>query len=162
MSLGTLKCTRCGTEFKRPTKWIAANRCRGTLPYCSKECSYAAHRTTIHYKCDECGKDSSSKPSKYGKAENHFCSKQCANTFRGRLNRGKNHPLFRTGVSSYRKRAFEFYGERCTVPGCGYCTKEVLEVHHRDGDRRNNTVENLDVMCPTHHVEYEVGIRSYQ
>jgi hypothetical protein len=37
----------------------------------------------------------------------------------------------------------------------------VLEVHHKDSDRTNNELENLDVLCPTHHTEYQLGIRKY-
>jgi len=154
-----LICTRCKNEFQRPTKWVSANRCHGTLPYCSRKCSDAAHKKQVMLNCDECRKEISKQQSKFNRAEKHFCSKQCANTFRGRLIRGINHPYYKSGISSYRKRALEQYGEKCTI--CGYSISSVLEVHHRDKNRNNNVMQNLDVLCPTHHVEYEIGIRKY-
>ncbi len=64
------------------------------------------------------------------------------------------------GKSSYRKRALRFYGAACTV--CGYSEKSVIQVHHKDHNRSNNRITNLDVLCPTHHVEYHKGIRRYR
>src|SRR5262249_48960196 len=62
----------------------------------------------------------------------------------------------------YRRRAFAAYGPICIVPGCGYDNRTILEVHHRDGNRQNNRIENLDVLCPTHHAEFVAGIRRYE
>lgn len=37
---------------------------------------------------------------------------------------------------------------------CGYDKHpEILQVHHRDRDRHNNTIDNLAVLCPTCHME---------
>jgi predicted restriction endonuclease len=46
-----------------------------------------------------------------------------------------------------RKKALDHYGHRCAV--CGY--SDVVEVHHRNGDRTNNDIRNLIVLCPNHH-----------
>lgn len=73
---------------------------------------------------------------------------------------GENHPGFKNGIGTYRRIAREVYGNACTV--CGYAIDCVLEVHHRDGDRTNNSIENLDVLCPTHHDEFEHGVRVYE
>lgn len=45
--------------------------------------------------------------------------------------------------SSYRRKALDEYGHVCAV--CG--ETENLEVHHRDGDRTNNTLDNLLPLC---------------
>jgi hypothetical protein len=38
---------------------------------------------------------------------------------------------------------------------CGYDKHpEVLEVNHKDIDRTNNSVENLEILCPTCHEEF--------
>jgi predicted restriction endonuclease len=50
----------------------------------------------------------------------------------------------------------EHYGPKCAI--CGYDTESCLEVHHVDGNRGNNEITNLLVVCPTHHVEIERGI----
>ena len=64
------------------------------------------------------------------------------------------------GKASYRKRALRHFPNECSV--CGYNVVEVLEVHHKDNNRENNVLTNLDILCPTHHVEYQAGIRKYK
>lgn len=67
------------------------------------------------------------------------CSKGCSNTY------------FRTkdGASSYRDRALKHYGAKCT--GCGFTNLLALEVHHKDKNRENNSIENLAVLCANCH-----------
>lgn len=38
---------------------------------------------------------------------------------------------------------------RCQYPGCG--ATEDLEIHHVDGNWRNNRLENLQTLCIAHH-----------
>ncbi len=57
-----------------------------------------------------------------------------------------------TGASEYRKIAFDNYPARCNR--CPYDKyKEVLQVHHKDKNRKNNSISNLEVLCPTCHAE---------
>jgi predicted restriction endonuclease len=49
--------------------------------------------------------------------------------------------------TDYRTRALSEYGEECHVCGVSEC----IEVHHLDGDRSNNDIENLVPLCETHH-----------
>ena len=35
---------------------------------------------------------------------------------------------------------------------------EVLEVGHLDGDRSNNSVENLAILCPNCHKMHDIGL----
>ncbi len=51
---------------------------------------------------------------------------------------------------NYRKLAFESLPNECAVCGWDECL-EVLEVNHKDLNRSNNNVENLEILCPTHH-----------
>lgn len=49
----------------------------------------------------------------------------------------------------------EKYGEQCTK--CGWqlrniFTKKIpIELHHKDGNWKNNHVDNLDLLCPNCH-----------
>lgn len=59
-------------------------------------------------------------------------------------------------MAEYRKKAIDEYGERCQV--CG--SESNIQVHHRDGDRTNNDLENLIPLCKdchygVHHGEIE-------
>jgi len=50
----------------------------------------------------------------------------------------------------YQKKAFKRYGRKCMV--CGKVTGQI-DVHHKDGNRKNNELKNLMVLCPKHHRE---------
>jgi len=51
------------------------------------------------------------------------------------------------GDSNYRRKTFDEYGKECS--NCG--STSSLEVHHLDGDRTNNSVENLLPLCRVCH-----------
>lgn len=60
------------------------------------------------------------------------------------------------GVSNYiRRYLFEKNGNKCEKCGWGetneYTGKIPLEVHHIDGDYKNNKEENLQLLCPNCH-----------
>jgi hypothetical protein len=112
----------------------------------------------LKVKCANCGKEVNRAPfelkkSKSGRA---FCSSSCSSTYNNRFRVGEANPNWNGGTSNYRQRAIECYGAFCAV--CGYDVEEVLIVHHLDNDRQNNDITNLVVLCPTHHVEYHIGI----
>ena len=44
---------------------------------------------------------------------------------------------------------------------CQACkSKENLEVHHRDGNRRNNSRNNIQLFCVKHHAKEEVRLKN--
>jgi len=71
------------------------------------------------------------------------CSHSCANTY---FRSGKNHPNWKGEDSkSYRKKALDHYGTFCDE--CGITNTLVLDVHHKDKDKTNNSMDNLQVLC---------------
>jgi len=36
---------------------------------------------------------------------------------------------------------------------CGYSKREILHVHHKDRNRNNNDLKNLELICPNCHYE---------
>jgi len=36
---------------------------------------------------------------------------------------------------------------------CGYSKYEILNVHHKDRDRKHNELKNLELLCPNCHAE---------
>jgi hypothetical protein len=155
-----LKCEYCGGLFLREESRITRDNKRGT-PHivCSKSCSHAIQRKRIAVQCTNCKDLILRKPSTL-KSSKVFCSMSCRSTWYDTKRCGEQHPNYTTGKSSYRRKAMTHYGPACTV--CGYSVECVLQVHHRDGNRLNNAIDNLDVLCPTHHIEFECGIRSYK
>ena len=42
-------------------------------------------------------------------------------------------------------------GNKCER--CGFEKYEILQIHHKDKDRDNNELENLELICPNCHSE---------
>jgi len=57
---------------------------------------------------------------------------------------------------NYRRLAFEHYPPICAF--CGFGIPEVLEVAHVDGDRSNDEIENLVILCPTCHKMHDIDL----
>ena len=60
------------------------------------------------------------------------------------------------GRINYRKLAFEQYPPICAY--CGFGVPEVLEVAHIDGNRGNNNVKNLVILCPNCHKMHDIDL----
>ncbi len=158
-------CDYCGKSIERIAKWINHNKKHNLKSYCNKSCQSKGTSINLVVVCNACGKKIKRQPSdiKQSKTQIFYCSKLCYYTsLSGNTSMLKDdgrHWCYKTGRSSYRKDALGYYGEKCSV--CGYSVVNVLQVHHKDKNRDNNQIENLDVLCPTHHREYELGIRCY-
>lgn len=105
--------------------------------------------------CENCGKPLSNPRST-------FCSNQCHREFAHKLwiERWKNKE--ETGVrgeylisNHIRNYLLEKYNNKCARCGWGeinpYTGKVPLEVEHIDGNFRNNSEENLILLCPNCH-----------
>jgi len=57
---------------------------------------------------------------------------------------------------NYRRIAFEHYPPLCAY--CGFGIREVLEVSHLDGDRCNNDIGNLVILCPNCHKMHDINL----
>lgn len=83
----------------------------------------------------------------------YFCSRKCKDLGqRISSNLACIPSHYGDGNSVYRQIAFRHHGKKCNR--CGYDRYEsVLQVHHKDRNRQNNLSNNLEVLCPTCHVE---------
>lgn len=165
------------------------------------------NRVYVHFKCDNPRCDKWHWKQKRYASDKNFCSKKCANYFRGidsrvesecalcgkKMEIGKfkfslsksglhfccrNHKdiaqriesgmtalwpsHFGTGVrvlgTDYRVIAFRRYPKKCNR--CGYDRViSILEIHHRDRDRNNSSIDNLEVLCPNCHQEEHYAAR---
>lgn len=141
-------CSCCGKVFNKKPSRV------GTVNYCSMACVNASKFTGVNKPCDHCGKmmyvkNSSSSRSLSG---NNFCSRSCATAANNTAYRSKEgHPLWAGGATKYRALAFSELPRKCAR--CDYAeVVDILQVHHKDRDRRNNAVDNLELLCPTCHV----------
>jgi predicted nucleic acid-binding Zn ribbon protein len=80
------------------------------------------------------------------------CSRSCANIHRTGIKYLQNRP--RDKVKSYRQlkiRLLQQGGKKCER--CGYSKYEILQLHHKDKNRFNNDLDNLELICPNCHFE---------
>lgn len=158
-----LSCLKCNKEFDAPLKEIK----RGNGKYCSRKCSSKLNigklfSKRIEYKCSNPNCNNRSiltesqlhKRLKKSKSGLIFCSRKCKD-FCQSLNspiEDLKLPHYGKGVFDYRKFAFEKKPHICEK--CGYNKiPQILEVHHKDRNRQNNDISNLEILCSRCHDE---------
>jgi len=78
------------------------------------------------------------------KSEKTTCGRKCANTH---FLSGQNNGRYKDGMNGYKTLCFKHHPRKCLV-----CDEMlIIEVHHIDKNRKNNTKDNLIPLCPTHH-----------
>lgn len=150
-------CKNCNKEFIPPTREVN----RGFGHYCSRTCGKTAPRRVVRVVipnciCSTCGAQIYKSPSKRKNSRSglYFCSRSCKDKGqRLESNLPQIHPShYGKGEHNYREIASRHYDRKCVK--CGYCKiPEVLETHHKDRNTSNNHPENLEVLCPTCHME---------
>ena len=80
------------------------------------------------------------------------CSRSCANINRAGIRYKINRPRDKVKDSrSLKIRLLEQRGKICER--CSYNKYEILQVHHIDRDKKNNNLDNLELVCPNCHYE---------
>lgn len=165
------KCLVCPTEFARhyvrkgQRQLYCSKSCRFSDGYVIRECptcgkDYRVHKFHLHRRpacslsclrrdpCILCGAVITGRKT-YQSGPRRFCSRQCAAlvNFNGRTTYKV------AGFTATIKRSSKLACERC-----GDARPEVLEVHHRDRNRKNNADENLETVCAScHSLEHRRG-----
>lgn len=147
-----LVCDYCGKPFHRAaSETEKARRNNSTQVFCSREC-YEAHRDNVpeghrpngrwgkhRVRCSQCGKEMFLRPSRLNVTQ-YYCSRECRAQYR------LTHP--ERGKWSGRKDSL-VNKPVCEI--CGLQEPEILVIHHKDRNRKNNRPENLQVLCPNCH-----------
>lgn len=141
-----IQCLYCEKIFwKRTAQIFPEGHC------CSRECQRLKQSTGEENPCGYCGEviyrhKTALKRSKSGNA---FCNRSCATSFNNQFKVGENHPGYKGGSSTYRQRALDVHGASCSNQDCPFNNVEVkmLDVHHLDKNRKNNSINNLQVLC---------------
>lgn len=124
--------------------------------FCSIHCRNSANgrktggwnkKEWVVLECDFCGKTYKVVPCR--KDTSRHCSRQCHNTAVSREwdHTGEKNPMWKGGIQTYR---------RFKKKACERCkTKKNLLVHHKDRNRYNNVIGNLETLCKScHHKEH--------
>lgn len=135
------KCAICnGSIYRRPSEIKA----RKGKVFCSMACFGKSCRK--ERPCVVCGK-----PILAG-LHKKTCSRSCANINRVGVKYKIGSP--RDEVKSQQAlklRLISKRGKECER--CGYDKYEILQIHHKDRDRKNNDLNNLELICPNCHFE---------
>jgi len=145
-----VKCNNCGKKIWKVSHQLKYYKGH----YCNIKCKDAYQDKRLVTKCAWCSKPilKSSIEIKHSKSGNVYCSQSCATSLGNRLYKfGQNNPNFKSGDHlTYRGWALFNYGKKCQNKQCpikfNYPIK-MLDVHHKDGNRKNNRLSNLEVLC---------------
>ena len=147
-----LKCKQCSQTFTRPKHEIQKvlnGKQAVTLDFCCRKCSNLAKIRKIIVSCAQCGKTISRLSSQIKKTKNKlsFCNRSCAAIYNN-----EHRKFLKSNKVTYRPNALKHFPHVCNI--CGYNKYlAVLQIHHKDKNRRNNTLNNLEILCPTCHEE---------
>ena len=117
--------------------------------YCSSKCREKCRpdkkpkgfKKQEHIECKFCGINFLDKARRL---EAKFCSKQCSGMY-----------MVATGNRNYVTKAMIHYPNICNR--CGIDDDMVLCVHHIDHDRKNNDINNLEIVCANCHHKHHFG-----
>lgn len=80
------------------------------------------------------------------------CSRSCANKNRtGIKYRGDNQNNKYTSQNSLKLLLIQLRGGVCER--CGFSRVNILQVHHKNRNRTDNSMKNLELLCPNCHCE---------
>jgi len=134
------KCAICGKEIYRRPSEIKKGRV-----FCNQACYGLANRK--EKPCLVCGKPIMSRYNKL------TCSRGCANIHRAGIKYKLGRPT-RDKVKNYKilkTRLINLRGDKCER--CSYGKVEILQVHHKSRKREDNSMGNLELLCPNCHCE---------
>ena len=88
------------------------------------------------------------------------CSRSCANINRAGIKYKIGSPKDKVKSQTALKiRLLKLRGAKCER--CDYSKKEILQVHHKDRNRANNDLKNLELICPNCHYEEHLFKKSH-
>lgn len=137
------ECAICKKQiYRRPVELKRS----GGVSYCSLTCYGLACRKEIP--CVICGKMI------LGSKNAKTCSRACSNKNRSGIQYKIGRPRDKAfDIRSLKIKLFDLRGAKCER--CGYAIVEILHIHHKDRNRKNNVFENLEIICPNcHYLEH--------
>ncbi len=142
---------------------------RDKVAYCSRACH---HKGMLKEKpvltCDHCSKEYAVYPSqlKWNQIREHkknFCSTQCQNKFYS----GDNHPNWIGGSIEHATGYIKDYVDKKYTARHRIFMEELVGrklsedevVHHKNGNKHDNRIENLEIMTRSEHAKHHISER---
>lgn len=149
------ECLHCKKNFQADEREVK----RGNAKFCSHSCcskhSAIKNAKKPNVSCAKCFKEFYKTPKrmKASKSGLFFCCRACKDAAQ-RINGIKEiqPPHYGTGNGTNTYRNIAFLNKQKQCERCGYNTHEAaIIVHHKDRNRENNALENLEVLCSNCH-----------
>lgn len=180
----TTICKHCGKEFILP-KWRFERKDRKSKDkFCSRECSnqfYVGSKSPSwkggkkDVKCDECGIIFKDEKYHYEYYNTHFCSTKCMGIWQSKNRKGSNHPrylgrwknsdgyiLISLPTHPFAKKGYVQEHRLVVEEKIGRYLTEKEVVHHLDGNRTNNKIENLMLFKNnSDHIKFHIKIKQF-
>jgi hypothetical protein len=131
----TSDCAVCNAKFTHIAS--RANKAK----YCSPKCYHKAmsQKGTVRGECAHCKTEFFTSPSRKRK----YCCMACVNK--------SAKEVWLPEFTTVRKKMVN-RGMLTSCVRCGYSEHpEILGVHHKDRNRKNNDLNNLEILCPNCH-----------
>lgn len=136
-----IDCAICAKSIYRRPSEIKA---KGGRVFCGLVCYGVSQRK--EKPCSICGKLILSGLNK------KTCSRSCANIQRTGIKYHLGSPRSKVkSQQALKLRLLKARGQKCER--CEYTKYEILQVHHKDKDKKNNNLSNLLLICPNCHYE---------
>jgi len=121
---------------------------RGWGRFCTMTCKNEDQKTGKFIKCEVCNKKTWKKPSvlRQSKSGKFFCGKTCQTVWRNKYYSGPKHAQWKNGIASYR-RILQANNKPVVCALCKESDIRVLQAHHRNKNRNDNTLRNLVWLC---------------
>lgn len=130
-------CDNCEKVFE----YRGHHKKRNNHFFCSAECGYEFKTKKMYIPCDWCGKPIFKKRSDVARNEHNFCDFRCYIDFINFEKAGADNQIV-SGEKLYRRLAEMKIGRNLY---------EYEEVHHIDGNHKNNNLDNLEVLTSAVH-----------
>ena len=152
-----VKCEKHNIEFTTKYENVGrSTRKHHICPLCQEE---DRNKDKVKVVCDYCGEEFFKTKSNVG--EFNFCCRECKDLAQ-RISSGAQFNAMRPShykegaYVDYRSLALMEYENKCAV--CGWDEDiDILEVHHIDENRNNNSLSNLIILCPVCHRKLTTG-----
>ena len=140
-----VKCKICNVKF-----YIKPSHLKlGYGKYCSRKCQCKGQLKGKFVYCYICKKKiwRTPKALKHSKSGNYFCNKSCQTLWRNTYYSGSKHPNWRDGENQNYRNILLKHKIKVICQICRVKDKRLLIAHHKDRNRKNNTVNNLTWLC---------------
>lgn len=130
-------CEYCGKPF------FAYPYRQQEAKYCSRNCYHKATRKTYHVICKYCGREREVTPKE---KDRQFCNLVCAHAYKREQPRTPTKNRQGYEMVWFTDGSGEKYHRFLMEQQLGRKLKSDEIVHHKDGDRSNNDLDNLEIM----------------